>query len=255
MKASKIAEFLNAELFGPDIEVNQPCPLDGSVPGGICFSRDYTAEQLDSLCLNGVLLLSERRFNVENLCHIAVENTRLAFARVLTRFFSEGSSGISDKAIIAERVTIGSDSVVKPGAIIGHDGFGFENDEFGIPIRIPHIGGVVIGVGVEIGSGTVIARGTLTNTVIGNHVKIDDKVFIAHNVRIGARTKIVAGAVVCGSASIGEDCWVGPSSCIKDHVDIGNGALVGIGAIVLKDVLPNAVVIGNPARFLRWRNE
>ena len=97
----------------------------------------------------------------------------------------------------------------------------------------------------------MIARGTIGDTIIGDHVKLDDHVFVAHNVEIGDCTLVVAGAVICGSVKIGKRCWIGANSTIKEHVKIGDDAFVGMGAVVLDDVAENAVVVGNPARFLR----
>jgi UDP-3-O-[3-hydroxymyristoyl] glucosamine N-acyltransferase len=136
---------------------------------------------------------------------------------------------------------------------IGASGFGFERDENGVPVRIPHFGSVRLGKDVQIGVNTVICRGTISDTVIGDHVKLDANVFIAHNVEIGCCTLVVAGAVICGSAKIGERCWIGANATIKEHVSVGNDAIVGMGAVVLRDVPPNTVVVGNPARFLRER--
>jgi len=89
---------------------------------------------------------------------------------------------------------------------------------------------VIIGDNVEIGSLNAIARGTLEDTVIGDNVKTDDHVFIAHNVEVGDNTLIIAGAEVSGG------------------VKIGDGAVVGMGAVVTKSVKAGAVVMGNPAR-------
>ena len=61
-----------------------------------------------------------------------------------------------------------------------------------VPIRLPHLGRVVIGNNVEIGALNTIARGTLDDTYIGDNVKTDDHVHIAHNVYVGKNTIITA---------------------------------------------------------------
>lgn len=53
--------------------------------------------------------------------------------------------------------------------------------------------------------------------------------------------------------TIGNDVWIGEGSFVKAGVTIGDGAVVGMGSVVTKDVPPYAVVAGNPARFLRSR--
>jgi len=56
--------------------------------------------------------------------------------------------------------------------------------------------------------------------------------------------------------SIGNDVWLGHNSIIMPSVDtVGDGAVVAAGAVVNKDVPPYAVVVGNPARVVRYRFE
>jgi serine acetyltransferase len=83
------------------------------------------------------------------------------------------------------------------------EGFGFETDDSGRPIWIGHMGGVVIGGDVEIGVHCSIAQGTTEPTRIHDHVKIDDRVFIAHNVCVGEKSFIIAGAEISGSVDVG----------------------------------------------------
>lgn len=147
-------------------------------------------------------------------------------------------------AIHRRYVVMPDDCKVKPGAIIGYEGFGFERHPDGTPFRIPHTGKVAIGSNVEIGANTVIARGTVDDTEIGDNVKIDDSVFIAHNCRIGDNTLVVAGSVICGSVKIGKNCWIGAGCRIKEKVFIGDNVTIGIGAVVIKDVPDNTVVAG-----------
>lgn len=52
---------------------------------------------------------------------------------------------------------------------------------------------------------------------------------------------------------IGNDVWIGANACILPGVTIGDGAVVGAGAIVTKDIPPFAIVVGNPARVIKYR--
>ena len=174
---------------------------------------------------------------------------RMAFA--LGRLSMNAYRG--QNIVIAPNVTIGQNVIIKSNAVIGEKGFGFERDENWTPIRIDHSGGVVIGDHVEIGAATVIAGGTIDPTIIEDHVKIDDRVFIAHNCRIGEKTLIIAGTCIGGSAIIGKCCWLGINCTIQQKIKIGNYAFIGSHANVTKDVPDYAVMVGNPAKILRYQ--
>ncbi len=55
------------------------------------------------------------------------------------------------------------------------------------------------------------------------------------------------------SCLIGNDVWIGSNAIILEGITIGDGAIVGAGAVVTKDVPPYAIVVGNPARIIRYR--
>lgn len=157
-------------------------------------------------------------------------------------------------AKIGPNVIIGSNSIIRENAVIGGWGFGIAQKKGCRSIRIPHIGGVNIGDDVEIGALTTICSGTIDPTVIEDHVKIDDHVHIAHNCMIGKNTIITACAEISGSVKIGQDCWIAPNVSIINGISIGNNATVGIGAVILKPVEDNAVVVGNPGKIIRMND-
>jgi len=159
-------------------------------------------------------------------------------------------------AIINDNVKIGDGTVIREHAVIGGDGFGFERDEDGIPIRIPHLGGVVIGKDVEVGAFTTICAGTIEPTIIEDYTKIDDHVHIAHNCHIGSKCLITACAEISGSVRIKDETWLGPQSAVIEKTHIGKKCLVGIGAIVTRKVDDGSIVAGNPAKTLEMiKNE
>jgi UDP-3-O-[3-hydroxymyristoyl] glucosamine N-acyltransferase len=123
------------------------------------------------------------------------------------------------------RSTIGDDVTLHPGVIIGSDGFGFARDgeEW---VKIPQAGRVVLGSNVDIGANSTVDRGTIHDTVIGNGVKIDNQVHVAHNVRIGANTIIAGCAGIAGSVTIGKNCMIGGGVGIVDHVTIADGTVL-----------------------------
>lgn len=154
---------------------------------------------------------------------------------------------IEPNVTILGAVTIGERCLLRAGCVIGSDGFGFERDDRGGVVRFPHLGGVRIGNRVEIGSCTCVARGTLGDTVIEDDAKVDNLVHVAHNVVIGAGAFVIAGAELSGGVRVGARAWIGPNACTLQKVEVGEGATVGLGAVVTKGVPPGTVVAGNPA--------
>ncbi len=140
---------------------------------------------------------------------------------------------------------------VHSGATIGSDGYGYVFGE-GRHWKFPQMGGMEVGDDVEIGAGTTIDRGSLDSTVIGEGVKIDNLVHIAHNVKVGARTLILAQAGISGSCTIGDDVIVGGQVGMGDHVTLESGARVASGAGILtgKIVRAGHTMWGTPARPL-----
>jgi UDP-3-O-[3-hydroxymyristoyl] glucosamine N-acyltransferase len=160
---------------------------------------------------------------------------------------------ISDGVVIHDSTVIGDNVCVKANSVIGGTGFGYAVRRGHPPLKIPHFGGVVIGNNVDIGSCNTIDRGTFEDTIIGESVKTDNGVHIAHNVRIGDRTLLTAHVEISGSVNIGSDTWIAPKAAIKEKIRIGNNVLVGIGSVVINDIPDNCVVAGVPARLIRER--
>ncbi len=147
-----------------------------------------------------------------------------------------------------EHAEIGAGVYIANNVTIGGEGFGYEDDpDTGEILAFPHTGRVVIGDRVDIGSSTCIDRGSIGDTFIGEECKIDNLVHIAHNVRLGRRCKVIALAIVGGSATIEDEVWIAPAAAIRDWRRVGARAVVGLGAVVTKDIPPGAVVMGNPA--------
>jgi len=145
-------------------------------------------------------------------------------------------------------VEIGDGSVVGEKAVVGDLGFGFAFDEGRPPLRLPQIGGVSVGKGVEIGAFATIGAGTMRPTIIEDHVKISDHVHIAHNCRIGAESILTCGVMVSGSAVIGRGCWLAPGAILRNGIALGAEVTVGMGAVVTGDVASGLTVMGIPAR-------
>lgn len=215
----------------------------------LCFSTSYErglGQLKDSVVVIPMSFESERKCIdalVENgNVVLASSNPRLVMIRLLQR----AASSLKPQEYLIQ----GKNCRIKPGVILGEEGFGFERDEQGRPLRFPHFGRVVLGDEVEVGANTVVSRGALSDTTIGAYTKIDDLVYIAHNCQIGERVMIAGGAKLCGGVTVGKDAWIGAGACIKQNIQIGAGAVIGMGAVVISDVPAFATVAGNPARIL-----
>jgi UDP-3-O-[3-hydroxymyristoyl] glucosamine N-acyltransferase len=150
-------------------------------------------------------------------------------------------------AVVRERCHIGANCILHPNATIGADGFGFRPDPERGLVKIPQIGNVILGNGVEIGANSCVDRGKFSSTVLGDGCKIDNLVQIGHNSKLG-RFCIMAGhSGVAGSVTLGDGVIIGGSASIKDHATIGDGATVGAGSGVTGDVSAGKVVLGYPA--------
>ncbi|CDF35752.1 unnamed protein product [Chondrus crispus] len=115
---------------------------------------------------------------------------------------------------------------------------------------------------VDYGENTEIGKNFYANfnCVILDCAKviIGDNVLLAPGVQIypathplDVETRHRKGLEMAHPITIGSDVWIGGNAIILDGVTIGDGAVVGAGSVVTKDVAPNTVVAGNPARVLR----
>ncbi len=226
--------------------------------------------------------------NSENCTYLVVDNPRWAFLSVLHTFFmATEREGIAETAVIddsvqlgehifiGENVVIEKDCVIKNGSRIGHNtvvkngtvignnckigsccvigsiGFGYEKGPSGEYMLIPHIGNVVLEDNVEIGNNTAIDRAVLGSTLLKKNVKVDNLVHIAHGVEIGENSLVIANAMVAGSVKIGKNVWVAPSSSIINGKSVSDNAVIGLGAVVIKNVDAEQVIVGNPGKPLQ----
>ncbi|MEC7310091.1 UDP-3-O-(3-hydroxymyristoyl)glucosamine N-acyltransferase [Vibrio crassostreae] len=157
---------------------------------------------------------------------------------------------IEHNVVIHSGTRIGKNCLIRTHSSIGGGGFNYVTTETGLT-KLPDLGGVDIGDDVEIGSNTCIVKGLINDTVIKQGVKIDNLVHIAHDCFIDEGAFIIASAEVSGYVSIGKRSRIAPGSVVKQRVKIGDDVVVGMGAVVFKNIADGLVVVGNPAKPLR----
>ncbi|HEV7765970.1 MAG TPA: UDP-3-O-(3-hydroxymyristoyl)glucosamine N-acyltransferase [Thermoanaerobaculia bacterium] len=271
-----------------DREVERAAPIDRADAASVtfCSRAGEAGVRLMRETGAGVVICSSESAVDEGKTFIVVDDPRLAFLRVVRRFFAEkpepgrihptavideGASiapsahigpfvwigagcSVGEGSVIHAHVSlypktrIGSNVTVHAGTVIGADGYGYQRNERGQLEKFPHIGGVVIEDGVEIGSNTSIDRGTLGDTILREGSRIDNQVHIAHNVIVGRHAAVIANAMIGGSTTIGDGAWIAPSACVRDGLKIGANAVIGLGALVVKEVAEGETVMGAPAR-------
>ena len=172
---------------------------------------------------------------------------------------------IGAHAVVGDRVKLGRESVLDPhvtiyadavlgdrvvlkaGAVVGGPGFGFM-EGVTVPDRRVHIGRCILGDDVEVGSNSTVDRGSLGDTILGDGTKLDNLVHVAHNVRMGKRCLVAAGAGFGGSVHLGDGVLIGGHTSVNVHMTIGSGARIGGASVVFGPVPAGETWSGHPAR-------
>lgn len=154
---------------------------------------------------------------------------------------------IWNNVTIINRVSIGAYCEIQSGVIIGHTSLAFTENEHHEKTYIKHHGGVQIGDHVYVAKGTVIDRGTIDDTVVEAWCALDNKTVIAHNCRVGRGSTLTMQCVLGGSTQIGQGCYLSHATA-REQTHIGDGATVGMGSIVTRNVDAGQTVVGYPAR-------
>ena len=158
------------------------------------------------------------------------------------------------RVTLVTRVRLGQRVRIHPGAVLGADGFGLAMEN-GRWIKVPQLGGVVVGDDCEIGANTCIDRGALDDTVLEEDVRLDNQIQVGHNVRIGAHTAMAGCSAVAGSAKIGRYCLIGGAAGVLGHLEICDQAVVTAMSLVTHSIRePGEYSSGTPLMDNRsWR--
>ncbi|PPT77204.1 UDP-3-O-(3-hydroxymyristoyl)glucosamine N-acyltransferase [Xanthomonas arboricola pv. populi] len=166
----------------------------------------------------------------------------------------DDGSELLARVTLVTRVRLGKRVRIHPGAVIGADGFGLAMDA-GHWIKVPQLGGVVIGDDCEIGANTCIDRGALEDTVLEEDVRVDNLVQIAHNCHIGAHSAIAGCTGIAGSAKIGRYCLLGGHVGVVGHLEICDKVVITGKSVVRNSIHePGEYSSGTPLTDNRtWR--
>lgn len=178
------------------------------------------------------------------------DNVQIGFGCVIEPNVNIGdNTTLHHNVVIKSGTKIGRNCEILSGTVIGERGFNPFTLDNGEREMIKHFGGVTIEDDVSIGVNCSVHKGAIDDTYIGEGVKLNAMVHISHNCNIGKNTVITMPTQVCGSVNIGENCHIAATT-IRNQCTIGDNAVLGLGAVVVKNVESGVTVVGNPAKPL-----
>ena len=106
---------------------------------------------------------------------------------------------------------------------------------------------------VKKGSGLISLPKSYVNrgTIIGDYTLLNTGSMIDHECKIGNGVHLMGGCYLAGRVIVDDFASIGAKATILPDIRIGKNSIVGAGSVVTKNVKPNTVVVGNPAKFLR----
>ncbi|GFE58632.1 transferase [Geobacter sp. AOG1] len=106
---------------------------------------------------------------------------------------------------------------------------------------------------VSLGEGSIVCAGCIltTQVSIGKHAIVNLASTIGHDVSMGDFCTIAPQVAISGNVSLGDGVEVGTCATVIQGNKLGDGCFVGAGAVVSKEVAPNSLVVGTPARHVK----
>ena len=250
-EGKKVLTFLNDEKYYKEIENNRSITC--------IVTTDEVAKKIEK-DKYGIIISENPRKDFFELHNKLVKEDF---------YFTKKENKISEKAVISKKATIGDyniiieddviieagvtiyenvtikkGSIIRSGARVG--GNGFEFSRFGKEVlSVEFAGDVFVDENVEIQNNTCVDRGVFDRTYLGKNVKVDNLVHIAHDVKVGDNTLVVACTLIGGRTRIGKNSYLGPNCTVKNGLVLGENSKVSMGAVVTKNVKDNEVVTGN----------
>ncbi len=171
---------------------------------------------------------------------------------VLANAVVEHDASIDDDTIVHAGVFIGHGCrigkrvTLKPGCVIGAEGFGFIQDEDKKSHRIPQLGIVVIEDDVVVGANCTVDRATYSETRISSGCKIDALCHVGHNVFLGKDCIIVAQTGIAGSTRFGDRVIATGQTGTLDHKTVTDDVILVHRCGVTEDILEPGVYATTP---------
>jgi len=105
----------------------------------------------------------------------------------------------------------------------------------------------------SIEAGSVVFAQAAVNAcaTVGAGVIINTGAVIEHDCLVGHFCHISPNAVLAGGVTLHEQAWIGGGACVRQLLEVGKASVVGMGAVVTKNVPSGSVFAGNPARMLK----
>ena len=251
-EASAFIKPNNCLVFWPE---NIEVPDDIKEKHAVCLCSNPHNEYCRFYYDNAITYLPPiADFEIVNGAYIAKTAKVGQNCKILPGAYIGGEAEIGDNCYIGSgarlvgEIHIGNNVVIRENAVIGADGLTTDRDENGKALTMPQFGGVIIEDDAQIGALTVIARGAIDNTIIKRGAKVDNSAFISHNVILGEDTFVVGETIMFGSSSTGKQAFISGNSTVRDGRHIGEKAVVGMGAVVVRNVDDGMIVKGNPAK-------
>jgi UDP-3-O-[3-hydroxymyristoyl] glucosamine N-acyltransferase len=135
---------------------------------------------------------------------------------------------------------------LKPGAVVGGEGFGFVPTREGL-VKIPQTGRAVVGDDVEIGANSCVDRAAMGDTEVGRGAKLDNLVQVGHAAVVGPDSLMVAYSGVAGSTRMGRGVVLAARATVLGHLEVGEGTQVAAVSMLTEDTAPGERRSGIPA--------
>jgi UDP-N-acetylglucosamine acyltransferase len=176
-------------------------------------------------------------------------------------------SRISRLAFIGDKVSLGVNVAIGPGAVllgpcvIEDNVFIGAGSQIGAPPEMANLpqnaawsgdiahAGVIIEQHAIIREGAVIHQGSYRPTSIGQGSWVLNRAYVAHDVLLGAHSTLSAGVSIGGHCEIGMNVTIGMNAAVHQRTFVSAGAMIGMNTPVTRDVPPFAKVFGSPARI------